>query len=90
MGEENPEKFKQHVYRTEYSIGEEGRNLNIICLKPGMVAQWGAVPFECKSTEFDPYIQHLLSMTHFSLFCRFKKSICKLLAKECALHTGKL
>ena len=48
--------------------------------------------------EFDPHIRHILSwrlchekfLRPFSLFRWFKKSNCQLLAKECALSTGKL
>ena len=48
--------------------------------------------------EFDPHIRHILSWrlghenisTAITLFRWFKKSSCQLLAKECALSTGKL
>ena len=48
--------------------------------------------------EFDPHVRHILSwrLGHenismaISLFRWFKKSSCQLLAKECALSTGKL
>ena len=42
--------------------------------------------------EFEPHIRHILPLpaTAFSLFRWFKKSSCQLLAKECALSTGKL
>ena len=48
--------------------------------------------------EFDPHVRHILSwrlghetfLRPFSLFRWFKTSSCQLLAKECALSTGKL
>ena len=55
-------------------------------------------PWHASGLEFDPHVRQILSwrlghekiLRPFSLFHWFKKAVWQLLAKECALSTGKL
>ena len=54
----------------------------------GMQADLGSLPTSGAFFRGDLVMKNFLRP--FSLFCWFKKSSCQLLAKECALSTGKL
>ena len=71
------------------AVARSGRGSSI-----GSVFAWHA-----SGPEFDPHVRHILSwrlghektfLRPLSLFRWFKKNNCQLLAKECALSTGKL